>query len=108
MFGSEATRFRKADTRHGNERFHGYSLTLVRGHIWAHFLQKPIGSQLLNLNATSVLSHPNGSLPPEPEGQPDDPMKDTPDDLGGEFVAVNRIWLRTAARHKTKITYASY
>ena len=34
-------------------------------------------------------------------------MKDTPDDLGGELVAANRIQLHTAAQRKTEITYAS-
>lgn len=34
------------------------------------------------------LGHTNGSLPPEPEGQPDDPVKNTPDYFGSQFVPV--------------------
>jgi len=66
-----------------------------------------VGLHLLNLNVTSVLGHANGSLPPEPEGHPDNPVKDTPDDLGGEPVAVNRIQLHAGIRRKAKITHAS-
>ena len=62
------------------------------GHKWG-LLQTSVGLHLLNLNVTSVLGHTNGSLPPEPEGQPDNPVKDTPDDFGGESVAANRVEL---------------
>lgn len=46
---------------------------------------------LLGLDVASVWTHANSRLPPEPEGQPDGPMQDTPDDLWGELIAVNRI-----------------
>jgi len=71
-------------------------------------LQNPIGLRLLNLNVASVLSHADSSLPPEPKRQPKDPVKDTPGDLWGEFVAVNLVRLHAAAQRKTKITHASY
>lgn len=66
-----------------------------------------MGPDLLDLDVASVLGHANGSLPPEPEGQPDDPVEDTPNDLGGKFIAVNRIQLYTATRQKANTTYAS-
>lgn len=55
----------------------------------------------------SNLGRTNGSLPPEPEGQPDDPMKDTPDDLRGEFVPVNQALLCLCAQEKAGITHIS-
>ena len=67
----------------------------------------PILLHLLNLNVTSVLSHTDSSLPPESERQPQDPVKDTPGDLGGEFVAVNRVRLHAATQRESKVTYAS-
>ena len=76
------------------------------GHKWG-LLQTSIGLRLLCPNVTNVLSHPNRSLPPEPESQPEDPVKATPDDLGGEFVAVNQIQLYTGVRNEAEITYAS-
>jgi hypothetical protein len=53
------------------------------------------------------LNGANGSLPPEPEGHPDEPVKDTPDDLGGEFITVNQVWLYPCAQKKAEITHAS-
>jgi len=42
----------------------------------------------LILDVTSILGNADCSLPPDPEGEPEDPVKDTPDDLGGEFISL--------------------
>ena len=70
-------------------------------------LQTSVGLHLLNLNVTSVLGHTKGNLAPEPKGHPENPVKDTPDDLGGEFVTVNRVQLYTGTQRKARVTYAS-
>ena len=69
--------------------------------------QKSVRLHLLGLYVMSSLGNTNGSLPPEPEGQPDDPVKDTPDDLRGEFVPVHQVRLCPCARKRTEITHAS-
>jgi len=61
----------------------------------------------LILDVTSILGNADCSLPPDPEGEPEDPVKDTPDDLGGEFITVNRVQLNIGAQREAKITYAS-
>lgn len=69
--------------------------------------RKPTRLHLLGFYAMRNLGHTNGSLPPEPKGQPDDPVKDTPDDLGGEFIPVNQVRLCSYARKKVKTAHAS-
>lgn len=54
------------------------------------------------------LDHTDSGLPPESKGQPDHTVKDTPGDLGGEFIPVNQLWLYQCAGKKAEITYASY